>query len=88
MDATADLAAILETVEATRADLAELRHEMRREIDGLKARVAETVTKAELQTVRTDIQVLRSEFKDALLLQTRWMLAGIVTVLLAIFFKG
>lgn len=95
VDAAADLAMIVETVDAMRADLAELRHEVRREIDGVKARVEATATKADIQTLRTDIQTvrtenqaLRAEFKDALLFQTRWMLAGVVTVLLAIFFKS
>ena len=70
MDAAADLTTIVETVEATRADLAELRHEF----DLLKARVDELPTKADL--------------KDAFWVQTRWMLGGLVVVLLAILFKS
>ena len=44
MDAAADLGTLLETVEATRADLAELRHKF----DLLEMRVATMPTKADL----------------------------------------
>lgn len=70
MDAAADLTTLLETVEATRADVAELRHEF----DLLKTQVAQLPTKADL--------------KDAFLVQTRWLLSGLVVVLLAILFKS
>ena len=44
VDAAADLTTLLETVEATRADLAELRHEF----DLLRARVDQLPTRADL----------------------------------------
>lgn len=64
------LTTLLETVEATRADLAELRHEF----DVLKTHVAQLPTKGDL--------------KDAFWVQTRWLLSGLVVVLLAILFKS
>lgn len=95
MDAASELSNIVETVDATRADLAEFRHETRRELDKIWARLNEIgatmVTKSELLELKVELKselgTLRSEFKDALLTQTRWLLAGIVTVLLAIYFR-
>ena len=73
-DAAADLATMLESMDAIRADIAELRHQMEIQLARLNARLDATVTKADLD--------------HALLIQTRWMLGGLVLVLTAILFKG
>ena len=74
MDATSDLAAMVESFEATRADVAELRHRMEIQFATISARLDQTVTKADLA--------------HALLIHTRWMLGGFALILTAILFKG
>lgn len=92
MDAASELSNIVETVDATRADLAEFRHETRRELDKINTRLDEMATRTDVlnlkMEVKSEIAALRSEFKDALLTQTRWILAGLVTILLAFYFRG
>ena len=79
-DAASELAGILETVEATRGDVAELRHEMRRELDVIKVRLG-------TMSQRFDTVATKADLHAAMWTQTRWLLAGLVTVLLAIYFR-
>jgi hypothetical protein len=85
MEAATDLSSIIETVEATRADVAELRHQM--EIEFAKVR-AEVKTEATVINTRLDQAVTSARLEHALLIQTRWILGGFALVLIAILFKG
>lgn len=80
MDSGEEVSSLFESVDAMRADLAEFRHETHRELGRINTRLDGCATKA-------DVQALRIELKDAMLAQTRWILAGLVTVVLAIYFR-
>ena len=90
VDAAAELQSIVDTVEATRADLAELRHEVRREFATINARLDTMATKTELAVIRTrqDEMATKADLKDALWTQTRWTLGGLILILVAILFRG
>jgi hypothetical protein len=84
MDAANELSSIAETVDAIRADIAELRHETRRELDVIKTRLEGCVTTAEFHK---EMGSLRDALNQGLLRQTRWMLAELLTVVVAIYFR-
>ena len=98
MDAADEFSNIVDMYDAMRADLAELRHETRRELDVISTRLDNTVTKAELaelrgqmltqfQAVHADLQANAAYLQTELRSQTRWALGGVITVLLAILFS-
>lgn len=96
-DAAADFATVVDNLDALRADIAELRHEMRVEFAQLRSDIAGRATKSELAELRHELAVVvtrmndlvtAADLKDALWTQTRWQLAGIITILLAILFKA
>lgn len=87
MDAASEFSDIVETLDSIRADLAEFRHETRRDLDVLKARLDGFGTRLESCATKADLAELKAEFKDVMLAQTRWILAGLVTVILAIYFR-
>ena len=94
MDAADEFSNIVDSYDAMRADLAEFRHETRRELGAVNARLDAVHARLDAANARfdscatkADLAELKSEFKDALLLQTRWILAGLLTVVLAIYFR-
>ena len=80
-DAAKDLANIVDGVDALRADIAELRHETRREFGEIRRELAVIET-------RLNSCVTKADLEKAMLLQTRWILGGLVVILLAFWFKG
>lgn len=85
VEAATDLATIVESVEATRADIAELRHQMEIQLASVKAELKSEIA---VLRARTDQTVTKADLDHALLIQTRWMLGGLALVLTAILFKG
>lgn len=103
MDAADEFSNIVDYYDAMRADLAELRHEARREFDRINGRMdrmdTRLATKAELAELRSDMnaqflvmrtesQTMRADFQAELRKQTQWTLGVLVTILVAIFLKG
>ena len=128
MDAAGEFSNIVETLDSIRADLAEFRHETRRELEAMNARLGAGATRADLAhlsaridgcatkadvaqlstrldtcatkadvaqlstrldtcATKADVAQLEAKVTQALLMQTRWTLAGLVTVVLAIYFR-
>lgn len=91
MDSADEVSNLFENADELNGDFAEFRQEMRRDLaainarlDSLTSRVDMCATKADLAEVRSE---LRTDFRDAMLNQTRWILAGLLTILLAIYFR-
>ena len=76
---------MVESFEATRADVAQLRHQM--EIEFARVR-SELKTEVAVIHARLDQTVTKADLDHALLVQTRWILGGFALVLIAILFKG
>ena len=88
MDAADEFSNIVDTYDAMRADLAELRHEMRRELDVVKTRLDQCATKADLAELRTELQAMRADMHQSLTRQSHWVLGVLVTILVAVFLKN
>jgi hypothetical protein len=65
MDAADEFSNIVDTYEAMRADLAEFRHETRRDLEVIKVRMDGLATKAELAETKAEL----AETKSALMMQ-------------------
>lgn len=92
MDSGDEVSNLFENADELNGDFAEFRHEMRRDLAAINARLESLTThvdmcatKADMAELRTEI---RTEFRDAMLTQTRWSLAGLLTIVIAIYFRS
>lgn len=88
MDSGDEVSNLFENADELNGDFAEFRHDLaaiNARLESLTTHVDMCATKADMAELRTEI---RTEFRDAMLTQTRWSLAGLLTIVIAIYFRS